>query len=56
VITLEERVLIYYKYDNNPVNCIKIFNSVYHTKPFGFRFVYKTHFSSMSYKIKHDTI
>lgn len=44
VITLEERVLIYYKYDNNPVNCIKIFNSVYHTKPFGFRFVVKYNF------------
>lgn len=40
LITLEERVLIYYKYDNNPVNCVKIFNSVYRTKPFGFRFVF----------------
>jgi len=39
LITVEERVLIYYKYDNNPVNCVKIFNSVYHTKPFGFRLV-----------------
>jgi hypothetical protein len=40
LITLEERVLIYYKYDNNPVNCVKIFNSVYRTKPFGFRLVH----------------
>ena len=40
LITMEERVLIYYKYDNNPVNCVKIFNSVYHTKPFGFRLVH----------------
>ncbi|CAH2076021.1 unnamed protein product, partial [Iphiclides podalirius] len=37
VITVEERVLLYYKYDNNPVNCVKIFKSVYRVKPFGFR-------------------
>lgn len=39
VITVEERVLLYYKYDNNPVNCVKIFKSVYRVKPFGFRFL-----------------
>lgn len=37
VITIEERVLVYYKYDNNPVNCVKIFNSAYRAKPLGFR-------------------
>lgn len=37
VITVEERVLVYYKYDNNPVNCVKIFRSVFRVKPFGFR-------------------
>ncbi|KAG7306290.1 hypothetical protein JYU34_008890 [Plutella xylostella] len=37
VITIEERVLLYYKYDNNPVNCVKIFKSMYRVKPFGFR-------------------
>lgn len=36
-VVIEERVLLYYKYDNNPVNCVKIFNSVYRVKPFGFR-------------------
>jgi hypothetical protein len=36
-IVIEERVLLYYKYDNHPVNCVKIFNSVYKVKPFGFR-------------------
>ncbi|EFN78073.1 Lysyl oxidase-like protein 4 [Harpegnathos saltator] len=36
-ITIEERVLVYYKYDNYPVNCVKIFRSVYRAKPFGFR-------------------
>ncbi|OWR46233.1 Neurotrypsin [Danaus plexippus plexippus] len=37
VVTVEERVLLYYKYDNNPVNCVKIFKSMYRVKPFGFR-------------------
>lgn len=36
-ITIEERVIIYYKYDNNPVNCVKIFKSAYRVKPIGFR-------------------
>ncbi|KAG8238179.1 hypothetical protein J437_LFUL014055 [Ladona fulva] len=26
-VIIEERVLVYYKYDNSPVNCVKIFNS-----------------------------
>ena len=37
-ITLEERVVVYYKYDNHPVNCVKIFRSAYRAKPFGFRY------------------
>ena len=37
VITIEERVLLYYKYDNNPVNCVKIFKSAFAVKPLGFR-------------------
>merc|ERR1719273_565725 len=36
-IIIEERVLVYYKYDNNPVDCVKIFASVYDVKPIGFR-------------------
>ena len=36
-IIIEERVLLYYKYDNNPVDCVKIFSSVYDVKPIGFR-------------------
>lgn len=36
-ITIEERVLVYYKYDNYPVNCVKIFRSAFRAKPFGFR-------------------
>ncbi|KAL7298469.1 hypothetical protein TKK_0008256 [Trichogramma kaykai] len=38
-VTIEERVLLYYKYDNNPVNCVKIFRSSHRAKPFGFRFL-----------------
>ncbi|KAB0799954.1 hypothetical protein PPYR_07834 [Photinus pyralis] len=37
VVNVEERVLIYYKYDNHPVSCVKIFRSSYNVKPFGFR-------------------
>lgn len=36
-IRVQERVLVYYKYDNHPVNCIKIFRSVYDIKPLGLR-------------------
>uniref|UniRef100_A0A1V1FT29 Putative CTL17 isoform B n=1 Tax=Reticulitermes speratus TaxID=60591 RepID=A0A1V1FT29_9NEOP len=56
LITLEERVLIYYKYDNNPINCVKIFNSVYHTKPFGFRLLQFNLFNSTSKPGKPDSI
>ena len=38
-ITVEERVVLYYKYDNYPVDCVKIFSSVYHSKNLGFRWV-----------------
>ncbi|KAH8259932.1 hypothetical protein KR038_005318 [Drosophila bunnanda] len=37
VLTIEERMIIYYKYDNNPVNCVKIFTSAFRAKPIGFR-------------------
>ncbi|XP_017468948.1 PREDICTED: protein bark beetle isoform X1 [Rhagoletis zephyria] len=37
VLTVEERMLVYYKYDNNAVNCVKIFTSLYRAKPIGFR-------------------
>ncbi|CAH1173589.1 unnamed protein product [Phaedon cochleariae] len=36
-IHIEERVLLYHKYDNHPVNCIKIFRSAYNIKPLGLR-------------------
>ncbi|XP_040574739.1 protein bark beetle [Lepeophtheirus salmonis] len=36
-IVIEERILLYYKYDNNPVDCVKIFSSIFDVKPLGFR-------------------
>lgn len=37
VLIVEERVLLYYKYDNRPVDCVKIFASAFDVKKFGFR-------------------
>ncbi|KAF2360384.1 SRCR domain [Trinorchestia longiramus] len=43
---IEERVLLYYKYDNKPVDCVKIFSSVYDVKNFGIRFLQFNLFNS----------
>ncbi|RZC38585.1 uncharacterized protein BDFB_002499, partial [Asbolus verrucosus] len=45
-IRIDERVLLYYKYDNHPVNCIKIFKSAYNIKPLGFRLLQFNLFNS----------
>lgn len=51
-VTIEERVLLYYKYDNHPINCVKIFRSAYNAKPFGFRLLQFNLFNStMKYGI-----
>ncbi|XP_011303311.1 uncharacterized protein bark isoform X1 [Fopius arisanus] len=55
-VTIEERVLIYYKYDNNPVNCVKIFRSAYRAKPFGFRLLQFNLFNSTNNPGRHDAI
>ncbi|XP_063975507.1 protein bark beetle isoform X3 [Diachasmimorpha longicaudata] len=55
-VTIEERVLIYYKYDNNPVNCVKIFRSMYRAKPFGFRLLQFNLFNSTKNPGRHDAI
>jgi len=36
-ILVEERILVYYRYDNRPADCVKIFTSRYGVKTFGFR-------------------
>lgn len=56
VITVEERVLIYYKYDNNPVNCVKIFKSTFRVKPFGFRLLQFNLFNHTLNYGKRDSI
>lgn len=36
-LIIQERVLLYYKYDNKPIDCVKIFSSAFDVKKFGFR-------------------
>ncbi|XP_043270872.1 protein bark beetle isoform X2 [Venturia canescens] len=55
-ITLEERILVYYKYDNNPVNCVKIFRSAYRAKPFGFRLLQFNLYNSTNKPGRADAI
>ncbi|KAL9707408.1 hypothetical protein quinque_010926 [Culex quinquefasciatus] len=55
-ITLEERVLVYYKYDNNPVNCVKIFKSAYRVKPLGFRLLQSNLFNHSKEYGRRDMI
>ncbi|XP_050714917.1 protein bark beetle-like isoform X5 [Eriocheir sinensis] len=45
-LRIEERVLLYYKYDNRPVDCIKIFSSVFNVKNFGFRLLHMNLYDS----------
>ncbi|XP_043526927.1 protein bark beetle [Frieseomelitta varia] len=55
-ITLEERVIVYYKYDNHPVNCVKIFRSAYRAKPFGFRLLQFNLFNNTGKPGRTDSI
>lgn len=55
-ITIEERVILYYKYDNNPVNCVKIFKSAYRVKPIGFRLLQSNLFNHSKDYGRRDTI
>ncbi|XP_045480313.1 protein bark beetle isoform X1 [Harmonia axyridis] len=45
-IIIEEKMLLYYKYDNHPVNCIKIFKSAFNIKGIGFRLLQFNLFNS----------
>jgi hypothetical protein len=56
VITVEERVLVYYKYDNNPVNCVKIFKSAFSVKPLGFRLLQSNLFNHSREYGRKDSI
>ncbi|XP_019892680.2 protein bark beetle isoform X1 [Musca domestica] len=55
-ITVEERVLLYYKYDNNPVNCVKMFTSAYRAKPLGFRLLQSNLFNHSKLYGRMDSI
>jgi hypothetical protein len=55
-ITIEERVLLYYKYDNNPVNCVKIFKSAFRVKPLGFRLLQSNLFNHSKEYGRRDSI
>ncbi|RVE49659.1 hypothetical protein evm_005716 [Chilo suppressalis] len=56
MVTVEERVLLYYKYDNNPVNCVKIFKSMFRVKPFGFRLLQFNLFNHTQNYGKRDSL
>lgn len=55
-IMIEERVIIYYKYDNIPVNCVKIFTSAYRVKPLGFRLLQANLFNHSKEYGRRDVI
>ncbi|XP_058814213.1 protein bark beetle isoform X1 [Topomyia yanbarensis] len=55
-VILEERVLVYYKYDNNPVNCVKIFKTAYRAKPLGFRLLQSNLFNHSKEYGRRDMI
>ncbi|KAL0266608.1 UNVERIFIED_CONTAM: hypothetical protein PYX00_009105 [Menopon gallinae] len=55
-IVLEERVILYFKYDNVPVNCVKIFKSVFGIKPFGFRLLQFNLYNSTTKPGRPDSI
>ncbi|CAD7079360.1 unnamed protein product [Hermetia illucens] len=56
VITVEERIILYYKYDNNPVNCVKIFNTPHRIKPLGFRLLQSNLFNHSKEYGRTDSI
>lgn len=55
-IIIEERAILYYKYDNDPVNCVKIFNSAYRVKPIGFRLLQSNLFNHSKLYGRRDAI
>lgn len=55
-VIIEERAILYYKYDNDPVNCVKIFNSAYRVKPLGFRLLQSNLFNHSKTYGRRDAI
>ncbi|XP_069940275.1 protein bark beetle isoform X3 [Cherax quadricarinatus] len=55
-LKIEERIFVYYKYDNRPVDCIKIFSSVFNVKNFGFRLLQFNLYNSTLDPVARDRI
>ena len=55
-LLVEERILIYYKYDNKPVDCVKIFSSAFDVKKFGFRLLQFNLFNSTQDPLNPDRL
>ncbi|XP_035215433.1 protein bark beetle-like, partial [Stegodyphus dumicola] len=52
----ENRLLVYYKYDNQPVDCVKIFTARHYGKQIGFRLLQFNLFDGAKYAAKPDSI
>ncbi|UYV80531.1 hypothetical protein LAZ67_19000487 [Cordylochernes scorpioides] len=55
-LQVEERVLVYYKYDNRPVDCVKIFRSRHAVKMVGLRMLYFNLFNATGFSSQPDFI
>uniref|UniRef100_A0A1A9WLV8 SRCR domain-containing protein n=1 Tax=Glossina brevipalpis TaxID=37001 RepID=A0A1A9WLV8_9MUSC len=55
-VIVEERVLVYYKYANNPINCVKIFTAAFRAKPIGFRLLQSNLFNHTKLYGRMDAI
>lgn len=55
-LIVEGRVLLYYKYTNRPIDCVKIFSSRYGTKPLGFRLLHFNLFDASHWSVTPDVI
>lgn len=53
---IEDRILLYYKYDNQPVDCVKIFSSRHYGKQIGFRLLQFNLFNGTKYSAQPDNI
>lgn len=55
-MVVHERLLLYYKYDNKPVDCVKIFSSAHYIKSLGFRLLQFNLFNATDYAASPDVI
>ncbi|XP_076338817.1 protein bark beetle-like [Tachypleus tridentatus] len=55
-LMVEEKLLLYYKYDNMPVDCVKIFSSTHGAKPVGFRLLQLNLFDATSFSAQPDIL